>query len=425
MIFLAQTEKAYFDGMYSFIKKNIGSKALVTGTMVFGPLGLWAQSDLDYIDNHAYWQHPSFPGKPWDGANWLVEQKAMVDHPGQSTLFRLAAAHLAGKPYTVSEYNHPAPNDYQAECVPMVAAWGAAQDWDGIWLFAYSHSEFTTTTDHFFNFFDIAANPAKWGFVPAGAKIFRDAGIEPFKILELVGLPRSGRLVRYGDKLPDLAELQLRHGLDMYAIVQQPKIDLDLNVQVFVDFSYSLQRKGVYSLPAHMTWGKRADGKGVFSHYGDADAVLINAEAPTKWPKFEICEKGLPSFAFKTFALDKPAFTIATVVALDGQPFWGSRKILITACGRCENTGMEFSKDRRTVGTKWGKAPVRIEPVQGTIELELPREGKYRCQALDAAGLPGKTVEIVSATTQASGPATATIKLDASYGTMWYLITRE
>ena len=79
MRFLAETERAYFDGMREFVKKDLGCKALVTGTIVFGPLGLWAQSAMDYVDGHAYWQHPRFPRKPWDAADWTVEQVAMVD----------------------------------------------------------------------------------------------------------------------------------------------------------------------------------------------------------------------------------------------------------------------------------------------------------------------------------------------------------
>ncbi|MHC4728037.1 MAG: carbohydrate binding domain-containing protein, partial [Planctomycetota bacterium] len=122
MQFLAEAEKAYFDGMRNFIKKDLGCKALVTGTIVFGPLGLYAQSDMDFIDTHAYWQHPRFPGRPWDRGNWLVEQKPMTDYPDEATLFRLAAARLHGKPFTLSEYNHPAPLDSQAECVPMSAS---------------------------------------------------------------------------------------------------------------------------------------------------------------------------------------------------------------------------------------------------------------------------------------------------------------
>ena len=97
MRFLAETEKKYFDHMRLYIKEGLGSKSLVTGTIVFGPLGLYGQSDMDFIDAHAYWQHPQFPGRPWDSENWLVEQKAMTDYPAEATLFRMACEPPGGQ----------------------------------------------------------------------------------------------------------------------------------------------------------------------------------------------------------------------------------------------------------------------------------------------------------------------------------------
>ena len=128
MRFLAETEKFYFDEMRNYVKTDLGSKSLVTGTVVYGPLGMYGQSDMDFIDSHAYWQHPRFPGRPWDRNNWTINQKAMTDNPKEATLFRLAGHRLAGKPFTVTEYNHPMPLDSQAECIPMIASFAAAQD---------------------------------------------------------------------------------------------------------------------------------------------------------------------------------------------------------------------------------------------------------------------------------------------------------
>ncbi|MBN2270047.1 MAG: carbohydrate binding domain-containing protein, partial [Sedimentisphaerales bacterium] len=211
MKFLAQTEKAYFDDMRSFIKKDLKSGALVTGTIVFGPLGLYAQSDMDFIDAHAYWQHPRFPNRPWDPGDWLIDQKPMTDYPDRATLFRLAAQRLAGKPYTVSEYNHPAPLDAQAECVPMIASFAAAQDWDGVWLFTYSHGTDDWDRKALVGFFDIDANPAKWGFVRAGAAIFRDGGIEPLA---------GRRTVALGAAPDGPVRLHARHGDNLATVIR-------------------------------------------------------------------------------------------------------------------------------------------------------------------------------------------------------------
>jgi hypothetical protein len=84
--------------------------------------------------------------------------------------------------HQVNHENHPAPQDAQAECVPMIASFAASQDWDGVWIFSYCHrGGDQRKREYFDSFFDIDANPAKFGFMPAGATIFRDGGIEPLK----------------------------------------------------------------------------------------------------------------------------------------------------------------------------------------------------------------------------------------------------
>ena len=34
---------------------------------------------MDWLDVHAYWQHPRFPGRPWDGNNWNVAHRALKE----------------------------------------------------------------------------------------------------------------------------------------------------------------------------------------------------------------------------------------------------------------------------------------------------------------------------------------------------------
>ena len=209
MMFLAETEKAYFDGMRSYIKNDLGCGALVTGTIVFGPLGLYAQSDMDYIDSHAYWQHPSFPGRPWDPANWLIEQKPMTDHPDQATLFRIAAERLLGKPFTLSEYNHPAPLDAQAECVPMIASFAAAQDWDGIWLFDYSGSTNAWSRADHERLLRHRHQPRQVGLHAGRRRHVPIRMHRPVQSLTCLSLTNSG------NEVADLAALHLKHGSDM------------------------------------------------------------------------------------------------------------------------------------------------------------------------------------------------------------------
>ena len=372
MRFLAETEKAYFDSMRTYVRKDLKCGALVTGTIVFGPLGLWTQSDMDFVDGHAYWHHPHFPGRPWDPGNWTVNQTAMVDNRERSPLFGLAASRLEGKPFTVSEYNHPAPNDYQAECVPMLTAFAAAQDWDGLWLFAYSHKTDAWDKQHFTSFFDIHANPAKWGFVPAGTAIFREAGITPPGERITIGL---GNLTK-------LTDHHLTHDRDMFALSKLNRVEV-FRHRIAMSFGESSASKE----PGEFVIGWCIEGVfGVPSRLSAVQVVARNRQRHAQ-----------------------------TMTALDGLPLAQSNKILITLCGRCENTDMLFSKDRRTVGRNWGKAPVRIEAP--TLKVPLPGRG-FKCYALWADGKRGAEVPV-------DGKGDEWVDLSGKYKTMWYLLIRE
>jgi hypothetical protein len=389
MRFLAETEKSYFDGMRRFIKSDLGSKALVTGTIVFGPLGLYAQSDMDFIDTHAYWQHPRFPGRPWDAENWLIDQKPMTDYPDEATVFELAAERLGNKPFMLSEYNHPAPFDSQAACVPIIASFAAAQDWDGIWLYTYRHGSDEWDRQYMYSYFDIDTNPAKWGFMRAGTAIFRQGGIQPLSGSSLVPLTDTV------DMLMSLANLHIRHDRKMFDVLAE-RAGMTRMEMLKKRFVLALGGRKESVSPegsdTQLDWSVE-NGRGIYTAWGSSAWALAGHAN-----RFEASTNG-------RIAVTSPGFVSMTVTALDGAAMNESRKILVIACGRCENTGMVFSDDRRTVGLNWGRAPVRIEAVTGTVRLPA---GQWKCEALGPDGMPKHEVPV----------SNGTIKLSPEYGTM-------
>ncbi len=428
MRFLAETEKKYFDAMRNYIKQDLGYNGLVTGTIEFGPLGLFGQSDMDFIDGHAYWQHPRFPNRPWDPGDWLIDQKAMSGYRDSATLFRLGAERLADKPYTVTEYNHPAPLDSQSECVPMIASFAAAQDWDGIWLYSYSHNNDSWGKRYFTSFFDIHANPSKWGFVRAGAAIFRQGDTKPLaherqirlqtKAVDIkklarqyLGEPESMKKLPYEYSLTTLAQLHLQHNRDMFAVLeacgavtQETMLKYRL-AAVLPDQKASTRSTIVHqggstklTWPAEKNQGVYAvESKGAWVYTGQAK-------------EFVRLSRG-------KIMVQQPTFAAVTVTALDGKSFTESKKILITACGRCENQDMQFSADRRTLGRNWGEPPVQIEAVAGTISLP---KGQWKCQALGPDGKAMQSVPLISDKLNQQS-----VTLSAKYNTMWYLLSRK
>src|SRR3989440_1172103 len=207
--FLQATDQKYFASMRDFLKKNLGVKCPITGTIALGPLGALTQSQMDFVDAHSYWDHPHFPRRQWDMKDWEIKNTAMSDVPTSSALWGLASSRIAGKPFTVTEYNHAAPNEYQAECIPMIASFAAMQDWDAVFLFAYSHNN-KYEKPKMESFFDIEGNPLKMTLMPLGARIFLGQCINPLS-----------RQNTQSPKLADMLATGPRFHSDMWGFIRQ------------------------------------------------------------------------------------------------------------------------------------------------------------------------------------------------------------
>jgi hypothetical protein len=392
--FLQQTEEKYYTGMMKYLKTDIGVKCPITGTIGFGPMGTLTQSKMDFVDAHAYWEHPSFPHKQWDPADWTTPNQAMVDHPDIATLWSLGATRVAGKPFTVTEYQHPAPNDWQAECIPFIATYAALQDWDGVFLFAYSHN-FDYDKNKISGFFDIEGNPTKMPLMPMGARLF--SAINAFK-------PQASALEVTPDQVvKSVPEFSGNQGAFLRDVVG---VDLKdkLNTPAAIRFSTPSE---MATDPNRAVWTATGAGTGRFI-VGDPSAAVFVGFANGAMPI------DLSQSQVRIESLSTPFATIIVVPASPTQHIGDADRLLISAVARAQNTGMQWDKARHTVGTHWGEAPTQIEVVNAVISL--PGEWKH-AMALDAAGRPvGKELS------ENQGERT-NIKL-GTLPTVWYEVTR-
>ncbi len=367
--FLQQTEQKYYVGMMDFLKSDVGVHCPITGTIGFGPSGTLTQSKMDFVDAHAYWQHPTFPHRQWDMSDWVVQNKAMVDHPATATLWQLATTRVAGKPFTVTEYQHAAPNEWEAECVPFIASYAAAQDWDGIFLFAYSHSP-DFAKQKISTFFDIEGNPTKMPLMPMGARLFLDAS-------------SAGAAPAIVERSHD----QLITGVPAHSADQGPfPIDVAhvtwqqmLRSPIAVDFDRSPPRvsdprEAARALP--FEWTSDGDGTGRFSYATDRSAVFVGFSGAGK-------PINLGTSGVRIEKLDSPFATIIVHAEDSTKSLSTSDRLVLTAVARAQNSKMGWNQHHTSVGTNWGEPPAQIEVVSGTVTLA----GRWRhAFALDSGG---------------------------------------
>ena len=178
--FLVMLDAEYWGSMNDYLKEDLGIKALTFGTALpCAPVTV--MSKFDIVDSHAYWNHPSFPGSGWDTRNYYVSNRCLVNAKDGGTLATLAKLRVYGKPYSVTEYDHPYPNQYSSEMMPMLAVMASLQDWDCIYSFCYELSQRNPQKQRITGYFDQASNPAKIAAMPFAARVFREFKIKPFE----------------------------------------------------------------------------------------------------------------------------------------------------------------------------------------------------------------------------------------------------
>ncbi|CAN5416481.1 hypothetical protein BH11ARM2_BH11ARM2_15430 [soil metagenome] len=363
--FLVDTERAYGDTMRGYLQNDLGfKKANIIDTQIsWGGLTAMKREALSpYADNHAYWNHPTFLNGDWSPKDYRVTRQPLVDVMATNggfagTLWDLASNRVAGKPYSVSEYNHPAPSDFQTEMMPLYAAFGAAQDWDILYTFAWDATGTGVDNTAYTNYFDNALNPAKTAFYPATALMFRNFETPAFDEFVTAGVPLSGpwsRLFTPGElwsMMPNkLSPLSARYAIEAGG-------------------------KDAAVIPIVPNKTKMAVVDRTFVAESTAARTISGFVAG------RTVKAGDLSIEFGTFG---NVFAALTLVSTDGKPLKTSKRSLLTVGARVENTGMVWNAARDSVSDQWGKGPVIAERVP--MRLMLATDGPRKVYALDPSG---------------------------------------
>ncbi|MGC9318565.1 MAG: carbohydrate binding domain-containing protein, partial [Armatimonadota bacterium] len=358
LAFVMELERRYTLGIYEFLKDDLGLHAQVIDTQATygGAGGILRESRLDYADVHAYWEHPRFPGRPWDAGNWYIPNTPMTAALGGDTLTRLSQFRLAARPYTVSEYNHPAPNDYRAECMPMLAAWGALQDWDGLFQFCYGQHPEEWATDEIDGYFRMSGDPAKLAMFPVAANLFRRGDVQAAE--------RMLTLVMAAERV---AEIVRDHGNSMSSVWAEQGVGVEmalsnrLGVEVTGQGEIALRGEpAAAQAHAQVRWSEAEEDGGVFIVDTPGTKVALG---PIAGRNVELSGVRLE------VAETSNGYAAVALTSMDGRPLTEATRILLVAMNRVENQEMGWDEQRRTVGREWGHGPVICEGVPLTLTL--------------------------------------------------------
>ena len=398
--FIVDVETRFYTGMASYLRDSLGVRVPITATADHGhssssyPM-LMALSKLDIVDGHVYWQHPGSPPPV---------NTPMVNDPLHSTVVQLSRTAVAGKPYTVSEFNHPFPNEWAAEGIPIIAAYGAFQDWDAIMVYTFEPKRDAAWKSYVGDPFDISLDPVRMTQMATGALAFLRGDVRPARQTVTRSYARdqafeSRRLARteqpYFTPGFPLA-LPLTHGVRIGSLDGAPTATYA-----------AIDRATIVSDTRELVWRTTADAHGLVTEETDRTQALIGfvkAHRP----------------AVKNLSADvRNEFAAIVLSALDAKPIASASRLLLTAGSRVSNTGLQWNADR-TRTAQQGGAPSLIEPVTGTVTLRGltgPVRG-VSAVALDGAG------KAVGAPIVARRTASGWV-LPIGATTTWYLVRVE
>ncbi len=364
--FYVSLEADFFVNMRSYLRDSLKVRAPIVGTnLTFTPPDLAAQSGLDFMDNHAYWDHPSFPGTPWSPTDWTILNLPMVGHTEGGTIGRLMnGIGIAGKPYTISEYNHPFPNIYQSEGPLFLTAYAGLHDVDGV-MFYDHNSTSDWTTDGINGFFDMHRNTSLMALMPSLAFAYRSGMIAPARETVLLDLSDDDILLapkrHVGGWLgPPLVAptLTLRHGV---------------RTRTVGGLVSNLSQTPPSTPPPYDsdTGELRWDPAGAFSVAAGSFAAV------TGFP-------GILTGPSPLTVVSSSHHGTFTWVSPTGEGLGRPGRTLLTVSSRSQNSGMVWD-GTTTVHDQWGTPPTLVQPLRATVRLRIAADS-LRVRGLDSLG---------------------------------------
>lgn len=333
----------------------------------------------------------------------------------------------------VTEYNHPAPNMYDAETAFFIATYAALQDWDGILLFDYGGGRWDSKMIR--RYFDIDQHPTKMASLIPAYMIFVRGDVEPARKLSVARLSKDKEveLVARGKvwawNLPDARHL----GVDT-------AVPLVHRLALVVDGSPSpagalnatelkISADGIY----------RSDNGQVLWDYSreEGGVLIVNTSRTVAVVGFA----GGRSYNFGDVVIEVDGtllqgFSAVALTSIDGRRISESERLLLVVLGYAGNEGMvlrdydtgktiteirpemeeiERFHGKLTCSGSWGHAPTLVEGVNATVKLRI--KGDVEVWALDNTGVPKARVPV-----KIDGEYIV-FNVSHEYQTIWYEIS--
>jgi len=402
--FLIEVYNRAYAGMEQFLR-SLGVKQPLTDQNMWSTINMsLMRQHYDYVDNHGYWDHPSFPVNPWrmplafSNKSDIGKFAAMPLYDSPSRLF--------GKPMMFTEFDFVSSNQYRAEGGLLMGAYSALQDWDGIYRFAYSHGEVSKPEAAYL--FDVFSSPSSAVSEKMGVLCFLRGDVKraeacfptliPENYQNLTAVPdnypsaicRLGLIARIGTIIIPASSRDLRLPQGTAAVNGMEKTFNTTSLSVPYFSAWPAKNMLEDMLKAGVLKPQEADlAKGIFrSSTGELE--LNQPEGifcvVTEHSEGAVLPAGKALSGKVLKITGNTAYAAFFAAAMDGNPLPGSNRILLLHLTDIQNSRAKFSSGAMTLWLERGSLPHLLRKGEAKISLS----GKFAGHKLYAVNLAGK-----------------------------------
>ncbi len=411
--FLADVEHDFFLRAARFLREELGCRALLTNMNGWTNhvMSQKARSEMDYVDDHFYVDHPKFVERSWSLPSWCPNTSPVAG--GASGGRHITFTRLFDRPFTLSEYNYSGPGRYRGLGGILTGAMGAFQDWGAIWRFAYSHSRNNLFEPARMDYFNMVSDPLSQAAERASICLFLRGDLQraPHSIAITMNpedwqnapqpVPRlapdwhwAAWITRVGTRVVHDPGMTLPHDLALPLgwSVRPPADDVPEHAETLA--AYQLSRDQVFELlqqHALIREGNLTDpSRNIYQSETqeitiDASRDLLVLDTPRTAGGFGPAGETIQTTNGFTASLREAPATI-WVSAMDDQPIAQSRRLLITHLTDLQNTEIHYEERARQTLLDWGRLPHLVRAGRAEVRLRLDDPSAFQVWAVSTSG---------------------------------------
>ncbi len=352
--FYMALQSEYFDGMYGYLKNELGVAANITGSNTWSGINdIYTARHLDYVNDESTWDYIQYPNG-WSPSDWQIENAPMVRSGWGSIPSLFGGLAIKGKPYTVSSYAHPFPNRYQTEMMPWMTAYASLHDASAINYFYYNDDPENWASDRVDDYHSLHRNTAQMALSPLYSFAFRNGLVAPAQQVAEVeySLPYLRSVPFYDDGGRWGKFIPYSSGVAFYSSVRSsfggtgsPDV-APVNGLIGNDLSTDTEETSI-----------------------DFDQGILKTESPQF---ISVCgfinENEVDAGALKVLSAND--FGVVSWLSLDGEALSQSDESLLAISSKLQNTNMAWA-GTTTINDNWGGQPTELFPMQLTLELAV------------------------------------------------------